>query len=587
MNVFGFRGRSRMIHRWFGWLAWACMAALLALPQAAWAQPAATPGPFAVESAWLQRTHETDEGFFEIILRNTTSGTLSGVEVTIEGTPAVERRDLLWHLGDGMDVAANGLVRVAFRFLSSDAKDGCHCAVSAANVEGATVVDAFVERNVAVSAVRFSQDLKRVLAYVRNDGESPVALRAFDLHTRDGRRLDLSETVAVGAAVAPGNVGCLVGTLQEPLHWGSEVFLHVSTDDPDADGLWAATQAFPGFPIVFEGGRTLPVPGLDRTELLSYERATVWKAPHGRTGITRVVACPSHHWGSRQRAAAMIVSRCQELHDAGALEGLYPYVHFCRARMLETCYELCPASPMTVFNLASCYSKDSPVDLPEEAGEHVCQFATREIVAAAAPHRVLTVIPFSDVVLRQTTVRQARLFAYYALSRGTTGVLFRGAPSAAGQPEFENLLAELARIAPLAAVAYDLGSAAIKEENVEARAFLVGDYGLLVYAIQHAETAPTDPPVVTAATDGTVAPIEMRLRIPSGLELVKAYQVTPYGELTPIRMYTWDAPKCLAQVYTQEFKDAAAVLLLTEEGVARFCRSAREVTDRLLGGVSR
>ena len=206
----------------------------------------------------------------------------------------------------------------------------------------------------------------------------------------------------------------------------------------------------------------------------------------GRTKY--IFSCPMHAYGGDLRRCGDEIVRRHLAYSAGdpvAMTG----VHICRTAVERGCFLFGEAADSVRANpfVQSAYFRPS-----REHPEHSAQWLTALAKRGCQPRPLFTVLDLSGCPLpehdRQGIGFTPRLGAFYVLSRGARGVLYRFGDwlkDPENSAQIAALNAELQSLKTYLAIAEPFGTTSTSDPRAEASLLMCGDRGALLVVVNH------------------------------------------------------------------------------------------------------
>jgi hypothetical protein len=229
--------------------------------------------------------------------------------------------------------------------------------------------------------------------------------------------------------------------------------------------------------------------------------------------------------GDHRRAGDETVRRCLAYlqTDRVAPTG----IHICRTSAEKGYFLFGEAADSVRMNpfIRSVYFRPSP-----KSPEHVAQWLTALAKRGCQPRPLFTVLDLTTLPTgehrRSSVACTPRLGAYYVISRGSKGLLYRGLGAWLTKGEnraaVASLNAEVQQLKPLLTIAEPYGRVPTSDPRAEATLLMCGDQGALLLAINHTRLP------AAAGGAGAHAPLtDIRVTLPrrSWLRASKAARV--------------------------------------------------------------
>ncbi|HUT01310.1 MAG TPA: hypothetical protein VM031_02555 [Phycisphaerae bacterium] len=335
-------------------------------------------------------------------------------------------------------------------------------------------------RKFSLTGIAFAESRQKLYAYVENKTGGPLHVAQVFVNGQD---VTGSATV-LPAELPSGEKAPIVLPLARPVPEGSFVFVEVTTKEGPA--AMERGRAASYFAVSVDSGGAGPA-GLHLDEVPFTDAYT--RSLEKTTGRTKYIfSCPMHAYGGDlRRCGDEIVRRCLAYRrlDPVALTG----VHICRTAAEKGYFLFGEAADSVRMNpfIQSAYFRPS-----RERPEHVAQWLTALAKRGCQPHPLFSILDLSASPLPEHETpgvgATPRLGAFYVISRGSRGVLYRFGSwlqTPQGRAEVAALNAELQSLKPLLSVAEPYGPVPASTPFAEATLLTCGDLGALLVAINH------------------------------------------------------------------------------------------------------
>jgi len=419
--------------------------------------------------------------------------------------------------------------------------------------------------------IGFSPELDTLYIYLVNSSQQQLSVKHVHLNGKD----IADRTRKLSCPIAPGKKGLLIAKLAEPLKKGDffDARVVTSSEGGKAHIAQERIRAFSGFQLGLEWQtpRNNDI-GLDKTVCTwSFAKATEALPEKCPASITHLFACPMHRYGGPRGSAAVIVRERARFLEAG-----YPVpstLHVCRVELALALF-LFAELPDAIRSNSST-ARETWVGGPrgnEHGSQMLCRFAA--LAAAPRPYHAVVMASRADMgFTRWLAPEEARLAAFYPLSRGSKAILYRNwqVPKTHQPAKFKAELlrinSEIQQLKNFLAIA-DRFPLEIKTSLPESSKppefapFLAGDKAIILYVLNRDLRFPEK-----KGEQFEFAPIpaqEVALSLPQWFRAEKA--VMPDGaNTTPLEMRTTeDGTLCLS---LPSIPIAKAVLILSGKNV--------------------
>ena len=418
---------------------------LLTAASAPWAA-----GELVVESGDYRRQHSLDPGTLRAFIRNKGDEPVKvtkvmwdevpfpvfGVEYPFkdvsleefEKLPIYEKAKIqhsdkraLWAYFEPQPVPAHGLSTLQIKLFQ-----GMRFAARLKLVAGGQELEvkAGPESNpFGVTFIGFSPELDTLYIYLANRSRQPLSVQQVQVNGEDVT----DRTRELSCPIAPGKKGLLIAKLAEPLKKGDFFDARVVADSEEGKTLVAQERirAFSGFQLGLEWKtpRNNDI-GLDEdVSTWSFAKATEALPEKCPASITHLFACPMHRCGGPRGSAEVIVRERARFLEAGYL--VPSTLHVCRVELALALFLFGELPDAIRFNSGT--ARETWVGGPEGT-EHGSQTLCRLAALAASPRPYHAAVMASKVDVGYShwlTPEEARLAAFYPLSRGSKAILYR------------------------------------------------------------------------------------------------------------------------------------------------------------------
>lgn len=402
------------------------------------------------------------------------------LRVHLDPSMALSARRVLWAYLDPNPVPPGGTAALRLKLAEKPSRP---LSVSLRTATGAVLRRALAPRpaKLRISHLAFGDHRRRLFITLVN--QSPQTLHLDRLWVNGEDRVD---HLSLRPREFPSKEKTpLVCVLPDSLPLGGSVTVKVTTREGEAAAERA--RAFSYFALSADGGGTGPAGvHLDAQAFTDVYARNVEKT----TGVTKCIfVCPMHAFaGDLRRAGDEAVRRglAYRRRDPVAPTS----IHICRSSAEKGYVLFGEAADSVRMNpfLRSAYFRPDP-----DAPEHVAQWRTALAKRGCQPRPLFTVLDLARCsppdAARGEPAITPRLGAYYVLSRGSKGLLYRGLGAWMKAPRrraaIAALNAELQALKPLLAVAEPFGRLKTSEPCVEAVLLLCGDRGALLLLLNH------------------------------------------------------------------------------------------------------
>ena len=343
-----------------------------------------------------------------------------------------------------------------------------------------------------MTSIGFNSELDTLYVYLVNSSRQSLSVQQVHLNGKDVT----DRTRKLSCPIAQGKKGLLIAKLAEPLKKGDFFDARVVASSEEGKTLVAQERirAFSGFHLGLEWQtpRRNDV-GLDKdVSTWSFAKATEVLPDKCPASITHLFACPMHRYGGPRGSAEVILGERARFLKAG-----YPVpstLHVCRVELALALFLFGELPDAIRFNSGT--ARETWVGGPEGT-EHGSQMLCRCAALAAAPRPYQAVVMASRADMgftRWLTPEEARLAAFYPLSRGSKAILYRNwqVPKSHQPAKFEAELlkvnSEIQQLKPFLAIA-DQFPLEIKTSLPESSkppefvTFLAGDRAIILYVL--------------------------------------------------------------------------------------------------------
>lgn len=354
-----------------------------------------------------------------------------------------------------------------------------------------------------IVGIGFSRDLANVVVHARAEGLPHLdQIRCWV----NGRKTTVTKVLwpedAVSSPDVPSSVGtrstyCINTALDEALELGVAAFVRIeAVAGPQTVRAEECAKALNAFPILAENGKGYTELGIKPSNVRNYFEGLAALDAHASLrgpDFIRLLTCPMHRHGGYRQAAGEIARRARVGRHRAPRAFLL--THLCKAKQKEGAFVFGPMTDAVITNIV----ESPPQPRPEGAvkPQHPSQVLAAAYTAAMSPRPWFALAPLvADTRIlhlrdRPPTADEFRATAFYALSRGAAGVIYRGANKidSLASPflaaAVRQLNAELRATGPLLTTARTITDGWCDDKNVEVKVFWGPPDACLILAINH------------------------------------------------------------------------------------------------------
>lgn len=491
-------------------------------------QDASAQGQFVVVGSQFYTRDADDSGEARLCIQNTGSSALSMAQLKFRlmatkmaGANAQVLEQLCLYVKLSPPVLQPGRYgQVVAKLLDVPVKN-CALTCVLASADGATSCTIPVARlPLWISYVGFSEDLRRVFVYARNDGAQPLQVRL----TRVGQFDVAGRFRAVQNPIPPGDKGCLACDLPFPLTAGDfvDVILTSAIDEKPSE-IDAVVRALDAFPIAEESGDVDGRLNLD-----------------GGIPFLQTMSCPAHAHGTYEEAAAKFLDDYATRFEHDPRQTIR--MHICRSNAPRAWFRFGSLPDVASVNPYLRYSVRSG-EIQEDG---LCLFLHASDLAkrAVEPCRYMAVVPSGphadggSFLLNDLTPSDHRFLVYCALAAGAKGVLYRGMPdeSALARDGSARLNRELQFLRPLLLVGEPVDWGLTDDNGYAVKTLLCGDQAILAVVFDRRYfSRERNHRLYTPPFGRALVPVKIRVRIPREVSVEQVRLLS-----TPLERKSWN-----------------------------------------------
>ncbi|MCP4613233.1 MAG: hypothetical protein GY845_31465 [Planctomycetes bacterium] len=479
---------------------------------------------FDVTGSQFHQRDPEDAGEARICIRNTGPDSLSMAQLKVRilakkaaypNTPTTECRYVYAKLSPPV-LRPGQYGEILAKLLERPTK-GFHltCAISTGNGAVSYVVR-LAQSPLWISFVGFSEDLRRAFIYVENPGRKSIEAELLKVGDFDVAH----RTKTAYFPVPPGDKRCLIGNLPSALSVGEFVHVVIAVNTSGRESkVHAVTRVINAFPLVLEHGTGDPQLGLDLVR-----------------PFLRMMACPSHKYGTPDAAAAMFLDDYVQQFTVNPSRAIQMTI--CRSNMPRSWLRFGDLPDVAAMN--PCLRPPSYYD--KEPEKWFCPFSCLGDLAkrATEPGRFLAIIPTGPDIdeqpflLKGLTSQESRFMLYCAVASGAKGVIYRHRGQLVSDPlsrdTFRQMNRELHHLKPLLSIAEPVEWITTEESNYVAKSLLCGDQAILVIVFDSRYfSRQKDGRFYTPPFGRAVIPVRLNCQIPHGITVQEV--TTPFSSL--------------------------------------------------------
>lgn len=374
-----------------------------------------------------------------------------------------------------------------------------------------------------VSYVGFSEDLRKVYVYVKNNTNDTIKVRLLEVGSEDVG----GAYQAVNDWLGPGDKGCMVFEMRKLLSLGEYIPIVLSAEWANREiKTQRIVKAVNKYPILFENGSGDSKLGLDSEIFFCRSSSFAGNVP-----CVQNMVCPAHDHGTHNKAAKKFLDdRDSIFHE---MPNRLTMMWICRSGRPESWYKFGVLSDVAVMNtvLSSTFEYD------REGGEFSPFFWLASMAKkATSPNRYLAcvpVVPESSLFLQKNhTAEEIRFLVYCAVAGGANGILYRGRPDSHGlnRDAFVRMNKELQQLKPLLPIAEPVDWVFTGNAGYAVHSLLCGDKGILALVFDRRYFSKQQKnKYYTPAFSRRALPVKVNVKIPEFFSVSKVE--SGHGEL--------------------------------------------------------